>query len=392
MFKKLSYIILLTVLGQIVFAQEFISSMNIADLSGAIEIEREGKYEIEFPGYGGEVKDFKNTDIVNQFKEKNSIFLIKRCLTKDEMVFDIEYEKPYLQLLVYKFKYQSDKSKLDINEMEMVYISTEPQNKYSNLDESDYRLPDFECNKDDAFLIVINSIKRNFGIVKINFIERIKDPKELLASRTKIFDDRLPDDESSLVIKMIDEETLLPIICSINLSSKKKSLLYNASEVILGQDTRGKIQIQCDAEGYFFKDTLIKTSEQLHDTIEIELKSVSVGKVFKIDKIEFNRGTANIVSSAEKVLRRVKDFLVLNSEVNIEIQGHVNNEGAKDDKKSMKLSKLRAKTIRDYFRGSGINKDRMKIKGYGNTMPVYPNPKNEFEQQANRRVEIKILK
>lgn len=393
MFNRFLHIFICILLyNNIVFTQNIISSLNIADLNGAIEIERNGKYDIELPGYAGEVKEFKNLPIGDKFKEKNSIFLIKHCLSKDEMTFDISFNKPFLQLAIYKFRYQQDKSKLDISEMELVYLSTDPHSNYSNYEESDYKLPEFECVKGDAFLIVINSIKRSYGRVSVNFKNNITDLNQIIESRTKIFDDRLPDDPSALVLRMVDEETEIPVLCNVNYISKKKNALYIASEIIFGQDSRGKVQIQCDAEGYFFVDTLLRLNGNGQDTITLHMKSVSVGKVFKIDKIEFIRGTANIVADAEKVLRRIKDFLVLNSEINIEIQGHVNNEGKKDDEKSMKLSKLRAKTIRKYFVASGVNKDRITIKGYGNTKPIYPSPKTEYEQQANRRVEIEIIK
>jgi outer membrane protein OmpA-like peptidoglycan-associated protein len=120
------------------------------------------------------------------------------------------------------------------------------------------------------------------------------------------------------------------------------------------------------------------------------MKSISVGKMFKIDKIEFNKGTADLYPGAEGILRRVKDFLILNSTVRIEVQGHVNGE-ADEMKKAMGLSKRRAETIKKYFVKAGINKDRIAIKGFGNLNPIYPTPKNEYEQQANRRVEIKII-
>lgn len=394
MFKEILYILLFlfSFIGiPSLFAQEVISSENIADLKGAIEIERDGKYAIELSGNKGDVDDFKGSALDGKLKEKNTIFLIKHCLGTDELIFHLKFNKPNLQLAVFKFKYQKDKKKLDLSTMDLLYLSKELRSTYSNADDDEYRLPDFGCLKDDAFLIVINNVKSTTNRIEIDFSSNITDLASIIKSRTRIYDDRLPNDPTEIVLKTIDEENGVPVLCNINLISKKKNALYNASEVLLGEDAKTKLQIQCDAEGYFFKDTLLKLAGISSDTILIPMKSVSVGKIFKIDKIEFIRGTANIIPGATMILRRVKDFLILNSNIRIEIQGHVNNESDTGDKTSMKLSKLRAKTIRNYFIDSGINKDRMTIKGYGNSKPVYLSPKNEYEQQANRRVEIKII-
>ena len=375
-----------------VYSQELISTENIADLKGAVEIERNGSYTIEFTGNWGWDKDLSATSIAEQIKEKNSIFLIKRCLSEGDLVFEINYKQPTLQLAIFKFNSVEGQKTPEIKDMKLVYLSKELQSKYSNKDQSDeYKLPDFKCEKGESFLIIINNIKKSLGSLSLTMESKVADLETIKTDHTKIFDDRLPKDNTSIVMKFVDEEFKTPVICSATLISKKKTALFIASEIILGSDSKAKLQVRCDAEGYFFKDTILNLTNTVKDTIEIPMKSISVGKIFKIDKIEFVKGTANLIPGTESILRRVKDFLILNSDVRIEIQGHVNNEG-EENKKSAKLSAKRALTIKKYFIKAGINKDRMTHKGYGNSQPIFPTPKNEDEQQANRRVEIKIVK
>ena len=50
----------------------------------------------------------------------------------------------------------------------------------------------------------------------------------------------------------------------------------------------------------------------------------------------------------------------------------------------------RAKQVRKYLIYNGIHPSRMTAEGYGNTKPIFPNPKQAYEEQANRRVEILI--
>jgi outer membrane protein OmpA-like peptidoglycan-associated protein len=81
--------------------------------------------------------------------------------------------------------------------------------------------------------------------------------------------------------------------------------------------------------------------------------------------------------------------MALNSDVNIEIQGHVFLIGD-NGLASQKLSEARAKRVMAYLVDNGINKNRMTAVGYGNTRPIYPTPKFAYEEQANRRVEILV--
>lgn len=388
--KKI-FIIVQFVFTSILFGQELISSDNIADLKGAVELERNGEYKIEFTGNWGWDKDLTGTSIESQLIEKNSIFLIKRCHAESNLSFELTHDKPTLQLAIFKFAHSNEQKNPSLKDMELIYLSKELQSSFSNIDNSADKLPDFKCEKDESFLILINNIKKSFGHIQLKLESEVVNQEQLKESFTKIIDDRTESDKTNIAIKFVDEESKHPIITSANINSKKRSSLFIASEILIGNEFKTKIQIQCDAEGYFFKDTTLNLTDINDKIIEIPLKSISVGKVFKIDKIEFAKGTANLVPCADKILRRVKDFLILNSDVKIEIQGHVNNEG-EENKKSEKLSAKRALTIKNYFIKAGINKDRMQHKGFGSKYPVFANPRNDDEQQANRRVEIKIIK
>ena len=110
----------------------------------------------------------------------------------------------------------------------------------------------------------------------------------------------------------------------------------------------------------------------------------------QIDEIEFQPGTSEFLSTADPKLRRLKDFLALNANVKVEIQGHVHAEG-ENTFAGQKLSEARAKRVLLWLSDNGIDKDRMTAVGYGNTVPIYPEAKFSYEEQANRRVEIKVL-
>jgi outer membrane protein OmpA-like peptidoglycan-associated protein len=109
----------------------------------------------------------------------------------------------------------------------------------------------------------------------------------------------------------------------------------------------------------------------------------------QIEEIEFKSGTSEFMEGSEPKLRRLRDFMALNSDVSVEIQGHVFATGD-NSIAAQKISEARAKRVMQYLITQGIDKSRMTAIGYGNTKPVYANPKFAYEEQANRRVEIQV--
>jgi outer membrane protein OmpA-like peptidoglycan-associated protein len=83
--------------------------------------------------------------------------------------------------------------------------------------------------------------------------------------------------------------------------------------------------------------------------------------------------------------------MALNSEIRIEIQGHVNAPGMENSGRIKSLSEKRAKAVKSFLKDNGIDGSRLEIMGYGNTEMIYPEPKSVEEEEANRRVEIKII-
>ncbi len=164
---------------------------------------------------------------------------------------------------------------------------------------------------------------------------------------------------------------------------------YSGSDILVNNKRRLKANVQVDAEGYYSKDYTnhVILPENHHDTIT--LNPISRGAIAKLDEIYFVGGKATIAEESYPRLKRLKDFLILNPSISIEVQGHVNDEG-KRSITSFKLSKKRADKIVEYLVSSGIDPARLSAVGFGNTRPIFPEPTSEEEREANRRVEIKI--
>lgn len=119
------------------------------------------------------------------------------------------------------------------------------------------------------------------------------------------------------------------------------------------------------------------------------LNPIRHGAITKLEDLYFKGGLAVILEESLPRLRRLKDFLLLNPTISIEVQGHVNDEGG-NSLNSLRLSKNRAKKVVEFLIDSGIEPRRLSAVGLGNSAPVFPNPQTEEEKEANRRVEIKI--
>lgn len=119
-----------------------------------------------------------------------------------------------------------------------------------------------------------------------------------------------------------------------------------------------------------------------------QVNDSKAGEKLKIENLNFQFNTFAIVNESRGKLFELLIVMQNNPALKIQIQGHIccnpSNKG--------KLSEERAKAIKNFLVGQGIDKTRVTFKGFGSTLPIYPLPeKNEEERAANRRVEILIV-
>ncbi len=139
------------------------------------------------------------------------------------------------------------------------------------------------------------------------------------------------------------------------------------------------------------------TSEK--PVIDISLKPIVTKSIIKntiiLENIyyEFNQTTLNPKSKATLDSTLLK-FLQIYPDIIVEIRSHTDNIG--DTKYNQKLSLKRASNVAEYLIEKGINKNRLKYNGYGESDPLvpntYPGGKDNPEGRArNRRTEFKII-
>jgi outer membrane protein OmpA-like peptidoglycan-associated protein len=103
-------------------------------------------------------------------------------------------------------------------------------------------------------------------------------------------------------------------------------------------------------------------------------------------KVLFDLNKANIKKEAEAVLGAVADFLKENAQYKLEIQGHTDATGTLGW--NMKLSQMRADSVKAFLVDHGAGADRLTTKGLGPNEPVASND-TVAGRRLNRRVDFK---
>ena len=119
-------------------------------------------------------------------------------------------------------------------------------------------------------------------------------------------------------------------------------------------------------------------------------KGMDLAKVFEIKEIKFDYNKANIRPDAEVELTKIVEVMREYPKMKIDIRSHTDSRGA--DSYNLKLSDRRAKATLEWIVKQGIDRKRLKAKGYGETRLVNGCsngvPCSEEEHQENRRSEF----
>ncbi len=117
---------------------------------------------------------------------------------------------------------------------------------------------------------------------------------------------------------------------------------------------------------------------------------VRKGKLDILDKIYFKTASDEILPKSFPILDAVAATIKGNPQINlIEIQGHADERG--DDDYNLDLSDRRVKSVRRYLIDKSVESNRLRARGYGETVPLC-RKHNEKCWSKNRRVEFIIQK
>ena len=115
---------------------------------------------------------------------------------------------------------------------------------------------------------------------------------------------------------------------------------------------------------------------------------VPVVQVFVLEGITFAFDSAEIQPGAETVLEDAGRMLEDNPELRIEIGGHTDDIG--DPAHNEQLSRERAQSVAEWLVAHGIDRGRLRVRGYGMSAPREANV-DEASRARNRRIVFRVL-
>jgi outer membrane protein OmpA-like peptidoglycan-associated protein len=115
----------------------------------------------------------------------------------------------------------------------------------------------------------------------------------------------------------------------------------------------------------------------------VENKPIVLKNVF------FETGSAELRPESITELTRLKELLEENPGLRIRINGHTDNVGSEED--NQLLSENRAKAVYTFLVENGIDAERLRYKGFGESQPIAGNERPEG-RQTNRRTEFEVIR
>ncbi len=107
-----------------------------------------------------------------------------------------------------------------------------------------------------------------------------------------------------------------------------------------------------------------------------------------LKNVFFESASAALKPTSRIELNRLRDLLIENPSLTIQINGHTDNVGSEND--NQLLSEARAKAVMTFLIDEGINAARLQAKGYGESQPIDTNDTPDGRQN-NRRTEFVVL-
>lgn len=198
---------------------------------------------------------------------------------------------------------------------------------------------------------------------------------------------------------VFNSESLEPLGASFELTNLQSGelIIQSSSDPVDGSflvaiPTGKELALNASKEGYLFfsehfnyPNTKTAGEPYLHD---IPLQPIRDGYSMVLRNIFFEVDSYQLEPSSYPELEKLMLLLKQNKEITIEISGHTDNTGTYDH--NLVLSRMRARSVRNYLISKGIAAERINYEGYADTRPIDTN-NTEAGRANNRRTEIQIL-
>jgi outer membrane protein OmpA-like peptidoglycan-associated protein len=388
---------LLLVWANFALSQDRPETDKVCDCDGAINITRAGDYDLRFPGSVGLINDVeKYLALKDKGKETNSVWTRFTAPFNGTLKLDVKSSE-FITFVVFKDdEWGGDGDicgqvlKGNAEGLRFMLKDSLKNLGLSKEKKSGFMFP-INLEKGQEIYFYFNTISEERVALDMNLSFLPSNVEEISKDLIKLVDQTKSPKYPVLTISLRDATTGLPVHGQVVVKgTRNDNALYRGTDFLYSAYRKGTYELSIDAPGYFFHDREEIVDGTSDREVVIWLEPANAGSNLHMKDIQFRMGSTEFKPGAEAQLKRLRDFMELNSDIRIEIQGHVHLIG-ENTFAAKRMSLSRAKKVRDYLIEYGIDKDRIEAEGYGNEHMIYPEAKFASEEQANRRVEIKIL-
>ena len=215
-----------------------------------------------------------------------------------------------------------------------------------------------------------------------------------------------------LKAKVVDAETRLEIKAKIELIQLSTGLTYTESytnddgEFLICLPSGDDYALNVSRKDYLFysENFALKEATSFDQPFEalVELQPISEplagndtesnstdNKPVILKNVFFETGSATLIESSKVELDKLVVLLTDNPTMKIQINGHTDNVGTPESNQTLSLN--RAISVMNYLVENGIQTDRLRAKGFGESQPIASNETEEGRRE-NRRTEFVLLK
>ncbi|EPR44370.1 OmpA/MotB domain protein [Desulfovibrio sp. X2] len=234
-------------------------------------------------------------------------------------------------------------------------------------------------NSDSAVSLRVDVIDSKTGelvwsMAEAGRMERVLKEDYVIIKRTY----RLPNSAVESIVRHISEDMAVPV----REWSDRYGFATNADEIVAGLAAPRRAASQGGrAKGSFKAMEYAPDGSERAITETDPLLGVNLKVEFDFDKWNIRPDAATILNELGKALRSPE--LAGRS---FTLRGHTDNYGT--DEYNMRLSLRRANSVKNYLvKNFGLDPARLKVQGFGESMPIASNDTPEG-RQLNRRVEV----
>lgn len=161
--------------------------------------------------------------------------------------------------------------------------------------------------------------------------------------------------------------------------------------VIVKRDVPGDVLITLKKEDHAF-DAVVVTNEEIKSNTTVreknlKVRELNIGSSYTLDDILYATASSAMTGNSKFILKGFAHYLKMNPALTVLIQGHTDDKG--DNARNLKLSDDRAKGVMQYLISLGVDADRLKAKGYGETLFKVENT-SATNRAINRRTDFVI--